>query len=136
MKKCTSFEEQKQALAYEVCNRMCMPLHIPKTEMCKESTLCLIQKASRCAATCTSKTATLFIFHFLYNTKILRENHVYFLFHWFSGETCIIFLFFLHKKWQTSKKLKRNMNDGIIVFLTSSCLNLKNFAFFCLSDTR
>ena len=43
---------------------------------------------------------------------------VYFLFHWFSGENGI-FLFSLHKGRQTSKELKRNTNDGSIVFLTS-----------------
>ena len=42
---------------------------------------------------------------------------VYFLFHWFSGESCM-FLFSLHKGWQTSKEFKRNMNDGTIIFLT------------------
>ena len=42
---------------------------------------------------------------------------IYFLFHWFSGENCIMFLFSLHKERQTSKELKRNMNDGTIVFL-------------------
>ena len=39
---------------------------------------------------------------------------VYFLFHWFSGEDCM-FLLCLHKGQQTSKELKRNMNDGTIV---------------------
>ena len=43
---------------------------------------------------------------------------VYFLFHWFSGENCM-FLLSLHKGRQTSKELKRNMNDGTIVFLMS-----------------
>ena len=44
---------------------------------------------------------------------------IYFLFHWFRGEHCIIFLFSLHKERQISKELKGNMNDGTIVFLTS-----------------
>ena len=35
----------------------------------------------------------------------------YFLFHWFSGESCM-FLFSLHKGRPTLKELKRNMNDG------------------------
>ena len=43
---------------------------------------------------------------------------VYFLFHWFSGENCM-FLLSLHKGRQTSKELKRNMNDGTIVDLMS-----------------
>ena len=40
---------------------------------------------------------------------------VYFLLHWFSGEN-FMFLLSLHKGRQTSKELKRNMNDGTIVF--------------------
>ena len=44
---------------------------------------------------------------------------IYFLFPWFIGENCIIFLFSLHKEQQTSKELKRNMNDGTIDFSTS-----------------
>ena len=43
---------------------------------------------------------------------------VYFLFHWFSVENCM-FLLSLHIGRQTSKELKRNMNDGTIVFLMS-----------------
>ena len=78
---------------------------------------CLIQKASRCAADCMSKTIMLFIFHFLYNTKIFGENHVYLffisLFQWWKLH--YIFIFFTYIK----KELKRNMNDGTIIFLTS-----------------
>ena len=48
-----------QALVYEACNHMHMPLHMPKKSM-----PCLIKKASRCAADHTSKTTMLFIFHF------------------------------------------------------------------------
>ena len=44
---------------------------------------------------------------------------IYFLFHSFSGENCIIFSFSLQKEQQTSKELKKNMNDGTVVFLTS-----------------
>ena len=40
---------------------------------------------------------------------------VYFLLHWFSIEN-FMFLLSLHKGRQTSKELKRNMNDGTIVF--------------------
>ena len=43
----------------------------------KKSTPCLIKKASRRAADRTSKTRTFLIFHFLWITKILRQNHVY-----------------------------------------------------------
>ena len=87
----------------------------------KKSMPCLIQRASRCAAVCMSKTTTVFIFHFLYNRKILRENDVfiYFLFRWFSSENCIILLFSSNKEWQTLKELKRKINDWTIVFLMS-----------------
>ena len=44
---------------------------------------------------------------------------IYFLFHWFSGENCIAFSFSLQKERQILKELKRNMNEGTIVFLTS-----------------
>ena len=43
---------------------------------------------------------------------------VYFLLHWFSGENCM-FLRSLRKGRQTSKELKKNMNDGTIVLLMS-----------------
>ena len=107
-----------KALAYEACHHMCTPLHMPTTlERCKKSMHCLIQKASRCAADCMSKTIMLFIFHFLYNTKIFGENHVYLffisLFQWWK--LYYIFIFFTYIK----KELKRNMNDGTIIFLTS-----------------
>ena len=70
-----------QASAYEACDHTRTPLHTPKLlETCKKSTLCFIQKASRSAADRTSKTTTLFIFHFLYDTKILQEDHVYLFF--------------------------------------------------------
>ena len=57
---------------------MRMSLHMPETsESAKKSMPCLIEKALRYAADGTSKTAKFFIFLFLSNTKILRENHMY-----------------------------------------------------------
>ena len=44
---------------------------------------------------------------------------IYFLFHWFSGENCVILLLSLQKGRQTLKEFKRNMNDGTIIFVTS-----------------
>ena len=124
-----------KALAYEACHHMCTPLHMPTTlERCKKSMHCLIQKASRCAADCMSKTTMLFIFHFLYNTKILGENHViYFSFHYFSGENCIIFLFSLHK--ERIKKEHEWWNNHFSDVFTYH-LNPKNFAslFFLIQD--
>ena len=55
----------------------------------------------------------------------------------FSIVKIVFFLFPLQKGYQTSKELKRNMNDGIIVFLMSLLsLHLKNFAslFFLIQD--
>ena len=57
------------------CARLCTRLKCWRRA--KKSTPCLIKKASRCATDRTSKATTFFIFRFLYNTKILRENHVY-----------------------------------------------------------
>ena len=66
-----------QASAYEAYDRTRTPLHTSETlETCKKK-LFLIKKASKCAADHTSKTGKFFIFPFLSNTKILRENHVY-----------------------------------------------------------
>ena len=104
----------------ETYDRTCTPLRTPKTiETCKKSTPCLIKKASRCAADRTSKT-TFFIFHFLYNTKILRENHVYLFVIWLVQwwKLYYIYIFFTQRTTDFDR-LKRNMNDGTIVFLTS-----------------
>ena len=79
-----------------------------KTETCK--------KVSRCAADCTSKT-TFFISHFL--TKILRKKSCVFvisLVQWWK--LYYIYIFFTQRTTDFDK-LKRNMNDGTIVFLTS-----------------
>ena len=56
-------------------------------------------------------------FTFYITQKSYAKMCIY-LFHWFSGENCIIFIFFTSER-QTSKELKRNMNDGTMVFLTS-----------------
>ena len=61
-----------------------------------------------------------FLYFTFYKTQRSYEKImcVYFLFHWFSSENCM-FLFSLFKGRQTSKELKRKMNDGTIAFLTS-----------------
>ena len=85
----------------QACDRL-------KTETCK--------KVSRCAADCTSKT-TFFISHFL--TKILRKKSCVFvisLVQWWK--LYYIYIFFTQRTTDFDK-LKRNMNDGTIVFLTS-----------------
>ena len=115
------------------CTRFYTRLKI--RDVWKKTLSSLIQKASRCAADCTSKIATLFSFTFYITQRSYEKTMcIYFLFHWFSDENCIIFLFSLHKERQTSKELKRNMNDGTIVFTYR--LNLKNSSslFFLIQD--
>ena len=69
----------------------------------KKSTPCLIEKASRCATDRTSKT-TFFVFCFLYNTKILRENHVYCC---LIGSVVKIVLYFLYTKDGRLRQIKK-----------------------------
>ena len=57
--------------------RACLCTCLKHWRRAKKSTPCLIKKASRRAADRTSKTTTSLIFHFLWNKKILQENHVY-----------------------------------------------------------
>ena len=91
----------------------------------KRSTSCLIKKASRCATDRTSKTTTFFIFRFLYNTKILPENHVYLFVIWLVQwwKLYYIYIFFTQRTTDFDR-LKRNMSDGTIVFLTSLLIAL------------
>ena len=58
----------EQDSAYEACHHTHMSLHLPLhiRDVQKKHTLpCFIQKASRCAADCMSKTTVIFIFQFL-----------------------------------------------------------------------
>ena len=79
-----------QASPYEACDRTRARLRtcLKHWRRAKKCTSCLIKKASRRVADRTSKTTTFFIFHFLWNIKILRENHVYLfvisLVHWWK----------------------------------------------------
>ena len=74
---------------------------------------------------CTSKTTMFCIFHFLKNTKILRENHVYLfvisLVQWWKWYC--IYIFFIQKRTDL-ERLKRNMNDGTVIFLMSLLITL------------
>ena len=64
----------------------------------KKSMPCLIEKASRCAADSTSKTAMLLSFTFHITERSFEKIMcIYLLFHWFSGQNCIIFTFSLRK---------------------------------------
>ena len=104
------------------CARLCTRLKCYRHA--KKSTPCLIKKASRCAADRTSKT-TFFIFHFLCNTKIVRENHVYLFVIWLVQwwKLYYIYIFFTQRTTDLYR-LKRNMDDGTIVFLTSLLIAL------------
>ena len=111
----------------------------PKTDMCKKSTPCLIQKASRRVSDHTSKTTMLFIFHFLYNTKILRENHTYLFFislvQWWK--LYYIFIFFTKRTTDFNRIKKKHEwwnNRFSDVFIYR--LSLKNSAslFFSIQD--
>ena len=65
--------DKNQASAYEACDDTRTLLHLAETlEMCKKSKPCLIKKASRCLADCTSKPAK-FLSSPFYQTEILRE---------------------------------------------------------------
>ena len=46
------------------------------------------------------------------------------LFHWFSGENCMIYIYFTQRTTNFDRLKKRNMNDGTIVFLTSLLITL------------
>ena len=52
--------------------------------------------------------------------KDLTRKSCVFIFYFIGSVGKILFLFTLHKGRQTSKELKRNVDDGTIVFLTSS----------------
>ena len=107
---------------------------------------CLIKKASRCAKHHTSKTTTFFIFHFQKHKDIKRKSCVFSLVQ--QWKLYYIYIFFIQKRTDLDR-LKRNMNDGKIIFLTSlviavtwnilllfsfwpkiiSCFELKNWVF-------
>ena len=72
-------EYNNSRLQHMKCAIACACLYKCLKHAClaKKSMPYFIQKASRCAADRMSKTTMLFIFHFLYNTDILWENHVH-----------------------------------------------------------
>ena len=96
----------------------------------KKSTPCLIKKASRRAADRTSKTTTFFIFHYLWITKILRQNHTYLfilLFHWFSGENWFLKFKKFTGKHKTRISFLINLQaplTSLLIILTWKSLNI------------
>ena len=94
-------EYNNSRLQHMKCAIACACLYKCLKHAClaKKSMPYFIQKASRCAADRMSKTTMLFIFHFLYNTDILWENHVY-LFIYFIGSVVkiVLYFYFLYTK--------------------------------------
>ena len=95
------------------------PLHTPKTlETCKKKARLVSFKKLQGVRQITRLKQQRFLSFTFYITQKSYAKMCIYLFHWFSGENCIIFIFFTSER-QTSKELKRNMNDGTMVFLTS-----------------
>ena len=99
--------------------RACLCTCLKCWRRAKKSRPCLIKKPSRCATDRTSKTATFFIFRFLYDTKKKKKNHVYLFLIWLVQwwKLHYIYIFFTQKTTDFDK-LKRNMSDWAIFFLT------------------
>ena len=99
-----------------------------------------LKKASWCAADRTSNTTTFFMVHFLENTKILRENNVYFylcisLVQWWKFY--YIYIFFTQRAthltdWKETWMMEQSFSD----VLNYRLINLKHFAsiFFLTQD--
>ena len=106
----------------------------------KKSMPYLIKKASRCATDRTSKTTTFFIFCFLYNTKIVPENHVYLFVIWLVlwWKLYYIYIFFTQRMTDFDRLEKKHewWNNHFSVVFTYY-LNLEHFAsfFFLAKDS-
>ena len=108
----------QQALAYETCDCTQMPLHTPKTlETCKKSMPCLIKKASRCVIDWMSKTKNVVYLSLSIKHKDLTRKSCVFICYFIGSVVKIA----LHKTKDMTDfdRLKRNMYDGIVVFLAS-----------------
>ena len=124
---CTINNTKYQASTYEASDCTCMPLHTPKSfGTCKISTTCLITKASRCAADHTSKTTMFFFFQRSYDklSKILQQNHVYLLISLIQWWKLYYIYIFFTQRTTDFNRLKRNMNGGTTVFLTTFLIAL------------
>ena len=125
-----SYQTQKQVSAYEACDRTLTPLSTPKILGTSEKKHAFLD--SKSFKVCGRSHVNAFFFHFLYNTKILRENHVYLfvvrLVQWWK--LYYIYIFFTQRT-TDFHRLKRNMNDETIIFLTSLLIPLTwNILFF------
>ena len=118
----------------------CLSTSLKHWRCAKKSMPCLIKKASRCATDRTSKTTTFFIFRFLYNTKILPENHVYLFVIWLVQwwKLYYIYIFFTQRMTDFDRLEKKHEwwnNHFSDVF--TYYLNLEHFAsfFFLAKDS-
>ena len=115
-----------QASAYETCDCTRMPLHTPKTlDTCIKIKPCWIKKASRCAADRMS--------HTFYKIQRSYETIICICYFIRSFVKIVLYLHFLYTKDDWLWQLKRNMNDGIIIFLTSWLRRLTSL-FFLIQD--
>ena len=73
----------------------------------KKSTPCLIKRASRCATDRMSKTTMFFIFHFLYNTDLMRKSCVIISYLIGSVVKTVLYLHFLYTKDDRLPQIKK-----------------------------
>ena len=86
----------------------------------KRSMPCLIKKASGCTADHTSKTI-FFIFHFLYNIKDFTGKSCVFICYLIGSVVkTVLYLYFFTQRRTDFGRLKRNVTDGTIIFLTAT----------------
>ena len=108
-----------QALAYEACNRIRMPLPISKTlEMGKKKYTLFDWKSFMVYDRSHSKNNDVFYVSLSIKHIDLVRKLCVFIFYFIDLVVKTVFLFSLHKGRQTSKKLNWNMNNGTIIFLT------------------
>ena len=86
--------------------------------MWKKSTPCLIKKLQGVRQIARLKQQCLLSFSF-YKTQSSYKKIMCLFFNFIGLVVKIMFLFSLHKGQQASKELKKNMNDGTIIFLTT-----------------
>ena len=137
-----------QVSAYEACNRTRTPLHtLKRLERCKRKHALFDSKSFKVCGKSHVENKSVFYFSLSIKHKDLTRESCVFIFYFIGSVVKIdvpkirlriwvriraggnfprtvkivaMFLFSLRKGRQTSKELKRNMNDGTIVFLMSS----------------
>ena len=92
-------------------------VHTKTLEACKKSLSGLIYKVSSCLTDCTSKTMFFYLSLSIKHKDLTRRSGV-FICYFIGSVVKIVLLYFLYTK-DNRLRLKRNMNDGTNVFLTS-----------------